>query len=387
MLTPLLRHVSGGPKSPNLISISAEALMEDTGLMIGSEVPLSLSVHIDQPAQFFDLFDTTTSATDAKASGSDWLSKKMSSKKKTKQMPPLAIAAFRLLQWAQYGNVPSFTVAGDAADATGESDQIDGDNGNSSDDNIDGADNAGQAATTVDEEQFSQTDNEEETPEWANSIIENVGGDDQQTLSSKKVPLQLSEESDPEGLRSGITLRPYQRQALHWMMHREDDSPDRNDLTREMELLAELAATSASGAAAAGSLPSSHFGNPKTITCECGPVLVSDEMAAKSVTIHGDVDPVQHPLWQRRFLTTDGLNAAVCFYVNEVLGVASSQPPNPPRQCVGGILADSMVSAQGLHVFNSALIFMSSDSDSFLCIPFSTVRRTNNEKISLIGAR
>ena len=107
----------------------------------------------------------------------------------------------------------------------------------------------------------------------------------------------------------------------------------------------------------------------------------------KSVTIHGDVDPVQHPLWQRRFLTTDGLNAAVCFYVNEVLGVASSQPPNPPRQCVGGILADSMVSAQGLRVFNSVLIFMSSDSDSFLCIPFSTVRRTNNEKISLIGAR
>ena len=125
-----------------------------------------------------------------------------------------------------------------------------------------------------------------------------------------------------------------------------------------MELLAELAATSASGAAAAGSLPSSHFGNPKTITCECGPVLVSDEMAAKSVTIHGDVDPVQHPLWQRRFLTTDGLNAAVCFYVNEVLGVASSQPPNPPRQCVGGILADSMVSAQGLRVFNSVLIFI-----------------------------
>ena len=59
--------------------------MEDTGLMIGSEVPLSLSVHIDQPAQFFDLFATTTSATGAKAGGSDWLSKKMSSKKKTKQ--------------------------------------------------------------------------------------------------------------------------------------------------------------------------------------------------------------------------------------------------------------------------------------------------------------
>lgn len=342
MLTPLLRHVCDGPKSPNLISISAEALMEDTGLVIGSEVPLSLSVHIDQPAQFFDLF-ATTSATDTKTGGSDWLSKKMSSKKH-RQMPPLAIAAFRLLQWAQYGNVPSFTSADDSADAAGESDGEDGDSGSSSDDNIGGADNDGQAATAVDEEQFSQPDNEDDAPEWANSIIEHAGGDNEQTLPSKEVPGQLPEESDPDGLRSDITLRPYQRQALHWMLQREDDSPDRNDLTREMELLAELAATSASGAAAAGSAPSSHFGNPNTITCECGPVLVSDEMAMKSVTIHGDIDPVQHPLWQRRFLTTDGLKSAVCFYVNEVLGVASSQPPNPPRQCVGGILADSMVS-------------------------------------------
>ena len=70
--------------------------MEDTGLIIGSEVPLSLSVHIDQPVQFFDLFSAATSDADTKAGGNDWLSKKISSKKK--QMPPLAAAAFRLLQ-------------------------------------------------------------------------------------------------------------------------------------------------------------------------------------------------------------------------------------------------------------------------------------------------
>ena len=348
MLTPLLRHVCDGSKHPtNLISISAEALMEDTGLVIGSEVPLSLSVHIDQPVQFFDLFSTATSAADTKAGGNDWLSKKISSKKK--QMPPLATAAFRLLQWAQYGNVPSFIPANNTPDLSGDSYKEDGDNGSSSSDDVDGNDNDCQGATLVDEEQFSQPDEEENAPDWANSIIDSAGAGDSQTgplspSSSMKVGAQLPEESDPEGLRSDITLRPYQRQALHWMLRREDDSPDRNDLTKEMELLAELASTSGTAAAAGGSAPSPKVGGSKGITCDCGPVLVSEEMASKSVTIHGDIDPVMHPLWQRRFLTTDGFNSAVCFYVNEVLGVATSRPPNPPRQCIGGILADSMVS-------------------------------------------
>jgi len=323
--------------------------MEDTGLVIGSEVPLSLSVHIDRPVQFFDLFATAASAADEKTGGSDWLSKKISSKKKRRHMPPLATAAFRLLQWAQYGNVPSFAIGSDMADDSAcDSDKEEDDSGSSSDD-FGGDDNDCQAATAVEEEQFSQPEEEENAPDWAKPIIENAGGDDLQegpsaASTSMEVVVQLPEESDPKGLRSDITLRPYQRQALHWMLRREDDSTDRNDLTKEMELLAELAATSGSSVAAGGPAQFYRSGESRAITCECGPVLVSSEMATKSVTIHGDVDPVQHPLWQRRFLTTDDLNSAVCFYVNEMLGVASSRPPNPPRQCVGGILADSMVS-------------------------------------------
>ena len=318
--------------------------MEDTGLVIGSEVPLSLSVHIDQLVQFFDLFSAAASAADTKPDGNDWLSKKISSKKKHKQMPPLAAAAFRLLQWAQYGNVPSFTPANNPNNSSGDSDKEDDNSGSSSDD-VAGNDNDCQGATSVDEEQFSQPE-EENAPDWANSIIDNIGADDSregpsETSTSMNVAVQLPEENDPEGLRQDITLRPYQQQALHWMLRREDNLSDRNDLTKEMELLAELASSSGT---AGGSAPPSHLGGSKEITCDCGPVLVCEEMATKSVTIHGDVDPVQHPLWQRRFLTTDGFNSAVCFYVNEVLGVATSRPPNPPRQCVGGILADSMVS-------------------------------------------
>jgi len=68
------------------------------------------------------------------------------------------------------------------------------------------------------------------------------------------------------------------------------------------------------------------------------------EAAARASAAAGGAacPPARHPLWHRRFLADEGLDAAVSFYVNEVLGVGSAEPPNPPRECRGGILADAM---------------------------------------------
>ena len=127
MLTPLLRHTNGSAgesKETPLISIKAEALMEDNGLVIGSEVPLSLSVYIEDPVQFFAVFSSGiagggSSSDDASSS---FFYKKISKKKKL--LPPVAVAGFRLLQWAQYGNVPTFVAPAAAAKAASS---VDGD--------------------------------------------------------------------------------------------------------------------------------------------------------------------------------------------------------------------------------------------------------------------
>ena len=225
-------------------------------------------------------------------------------------------------------------------------------------------DNDGSATQVLDEDQFSQPDGEEEAPEWADSIL---GGSAVSTTSQQQqsASSKLPEEPDPAGFRSDVTLRPYQRQALHWMLHRENDSPDRADLTQELELLSELAAISANVPSTASSTSQYVNNQSKDVVCECGPVQVSEEAASKSVTIRGDVDPVRHPLWQRRFLTTDDHQSVICFYVNEVLCVASAAPPNPPRQCIGGILADSM--GMGKSVMLLALILKSKEKREIGC--------------------
>ncbi|KAK1739879.1 SNF2 family helicase [Skeletonema marinoi] len=113
----------------------------------------------------------------------------------------------------------------------------------------------------------------------------------------------------------------------------------------DMDLLAELAGTTSTN-----SDPSIVMYGSKAISCDCGPVVVSDDNVASSsipVVDYGQTNPsrkkyIHHPLWRRRFLATDDLTTVYSFYVNELLGIASCAPPNPPKQCVGGILADSM---------------------------------------------
>ena len=141
-------------------------------------------------------------------------------------------------------------------------------------------------------------------------------------------------------------LRPYQKQALYWMLQRESGDHDRNKLEKELTLLAELSRN-------ASQQP--IMDPPKQdIVCEVGPVRVSQSMAQKSCTIDGVENPVNHPLWQRRFLASADKTRAISFYVNELLGTASSKPPNPPRHCTGGILGDCM--GLGKTIISLALI-------------------------------
>lgn len=50
-----------------------------------------------------------------------------------------------------------------------------------------------------------------------------------------------------------------------------------------------------------------------------------------------------------------------CAQVNELIGVASSKAPNPPRHCIGGMLADAM--GLGKTVMLLSLILKSKEED------------------------
>ena len=308
LLTPLLREET------TLISMEAHALMEEGGVPIGGDVPLCLRIYITDPVAFFDIFeshDATTESAALQFFGS--AKKKKGHPRKQPARLPLAEAAFALLQWAQYGDDPKFEPPSHDAK---EEEATEEDSNSESDE-----------SSVLNEDDFEAGSNEEkEAEEWAKHVV------DETSEAAKES--ELPEADDPSGFTDDVVLRPYQKQALFWMLQRESGNDDRKELETELTLLAEL------------SRNKSHqpvMDPPKQdILCEVGPVRVSQSMAQKSCTIHGVENPVNHPLWQRRFLASPDKTRAISFYVNELLGVASSKPPNPPRHCAGGILADSM---------------------------------------------
>jgi len=344
--------------------------MEDRRLNIGSEVPLELRVYITRPNEFFQIFDDgRTSAMSHKSAFLDQrktanpsILRRESGLLTVNSNAILANAAFGLLQWAQYGDVPAFDPPveqkqvgprNDIPIFAADTDRIDS--------KVEGDDKC-EDETNPDE--IRPSEEESETPEWAKPIFGSVESKETSLLSSDTV--LLPEEADPKMLRNqGVALRPYQRQALHFMMQREKaacSNPDncadsyfsrKEALRNEMDFLHELSASCIRHRDRSGSSTlSCDKGRGVThVSCEVGPVQVSDELAAQSTTLDGVLDPVAHPLWDRRFLwrtneySTDsvGTSATVhLFYVNELLGSASKYPPNPPQQAVGGILADAM---------------------------------------------
>ena len=355
-----------------LLHIEGEALMEDRHLIIGSEVPLSLQIYLNDPVAFFDLFQNTgggsSDETDSKlffregkggssSSSSSGKVKGIAPKKKNKARTrytreELADAAYHLLQWAEKGEeLPLFFDNGKSNNGTAalEEDNVGSTVAASKKDRLDDDDDdatvsiSSNNADDGDYEGNSMEDNQELNE--LNQLVATTASSEKDGGKASTKP--LPELSDPIGFKAGIELRPYQRQALHWMCRREGYICEEmgSETGGDLELLAELAGTMSKNSDSSIVM----FGS-KAISCDCGPVVVSDDSVASSsipVADYGQTNPsqkkyVHHPLWRRRFLATDDLTTVYSFYVNELLGIASCIPPNPPKQCVGGILADSM---------------------------------------------
>lgn len=303
-----------------LINISATALMEDRNIGIGKEVPLSLRINLTDPKAFFALFQDRTSAnTTAAAFFANQQKKPAKSTRKVKTMD-LADAAFALLQWAEYGDVQEFKVTEKPiVEEIFEIDDVE--------------------EPLANEDEFHANDTEEQTA-IANNVLGQGGNEG------------LPEARDPNGLR-GITLRPYQRQALYWMTKREKEPSSRAIVERELELLSELTKSNKKQRV---------YNTALEVSCEdSGPIRVSEIGAQRSKTLDGVVNPLNHPLWDRRYLAV-GDSQAVCFFVNELIGIATAVAPSPPRQCVGGVLGDAM--GMGKTVQIAALILACKEEEA-----------------------
>mmetsp|Transcript_6355 Transcript_6355/g.13370 ORF Transcript_6355/g.13370 Transcript_6355/m.13370 type:complete len:1327 (+) Transcript_6355:185-4165(+) len=381
ILSPLLRlgcDTTNNASFTPIIHLEGEALMEDRHIIIGSEVPLSLKIYLNDPIEFFDLFrnngggdggetDSKLFFSEGKGSGGKTrgATPRKKNKAKTKySREELADAAYHLLQWAEKGEeLPLFE---------GNKSNDGGDGIPSEEDNIIGSAVASSKTDRLDDDDSDATvsisnNNDEDGDYEDNSMEDNeelnelnqlvaTASSEKEGSNRKTSTKPLPELSDPIGFKAGIELRPYQRQALYWMCRREgyiceemdtDSNSDNggSETGGDMDLLAELAGTTSTN-----SDPSIVMYGSKAISCDCGPVVVSDDNVASSsipVVDYGQTNPsrkkyIHHPLWRRRFLATDDLTTVYSFYVNELLGIASCAPPNPPKQCVGGILADSM---------------------------------------------
>jgi len=303
MLAPLLRN------NPPLIYIQGRAIMGDSNLYIGCEVPLELTLFLCE--SFFQAFDFAASnQTESHA----WKAP-TTSRKSWKRATPIAVAAFDLLQWAHYGDaMPEFPKPDDDEDDDEKDDQ----------------------AKVLNEEDFLPQQDDDDNKNNTSQLESLVSND------SSELYLHLPEAPDPEGLQVHITLRSYQRQALYWMTQREQP----NCATDEMELLLELAKQqheSLSNKTSRIDLILEHA-EEGTLMCDCGPVKLSQELADHAATLHDKsiINPQIHPLWSKRYVLDLNVNEPKIFYINELFRWATAKPPPPPQPCRGGILADSM---------------------------------------------
>jgi SNF2 family DNA or RNA helicase len=163
-----------------------------------------------------------------------------------------------------------------------------------------------------------------------------------------------------------ISLRPYQKQALFFMLQRENDGMTREQLDDQLQILNELMDQQQNDKKY---LSSSYRSDQLLLTtgsndviCDCGPVLVTEKGQQKSRTVCGEINPIGHPLWQRRYLATSDMNHSITVFVNELLGVVTHVAPQAPKHCSGGILADAM--GLGKTVMLLALMLKSKEQRS-----------------------
>ena len=389
ILAPLLRH-EGREK---LLHLEGKALMDDSRLFIGAEVPISISVCLPHPMEFFQLFKGAVTMEEASGICSSWLQKKKKSWKLTK---PVAIAAYSLLQWAHYGDdMPMFSAKNSKTEKEADTGRQNADdNYDGDDDDEEEEDDQEGPGLILDEDDFvaeSPSVAEGHSTSESLNADENAKGSQANALLGDFVASQhLPESPDPVNLQSHVQLRSYQRQALYWMTEREHQSQANRDESYkadkdELDILLELAQEYKSKALAVSlGSSSSLISNPNLeptdstveIQCDCGPVLVSRKKAREANTLQGDVNPVHHPLWSKRYLVSTTISPEArgahgdavqlgsevfVFYVNELFRVATSTPPHPPRRCNGGIMADCM--GLGKTVMLLALILKSKEEE------------------------
>jgi hypothetical protein len=405
LLSPLLRHDNA------MLHMHAQALMEMTNLVTGSEIPISVSIYILKPVPFFQQFEAPpqdsmqSSSTKCSTGTQFWEMQKLWASsaaaaaasnnlqrgKRRRRMPLVQQAAFDLLQWAENGDVPDFVkdVAA-AADPSCDDEKTNKAATTASCGFASGGVSPAAASTDTsngDGDEPDEEDDEEE--EEAGNLIElseaDFDNDDDATAKSATAAPPLPKDwgagsdnaaallpeapDDPVGFKDGIRLcRPYQSQALYWMMQREkgvlmdcssnssanDTEPD-SVMQEQMNLLSELVDTAASAKHRPSSLQPQQG---RDVVCECGPVLLSARAQSQTKTLYGQAicPGVSHPLWSRRFLVkadafvdasslslsisknSNNIKSAaetMCFHVNEVLGVARHEPPEPPTPCRG----------------------------------------------------
>lgn len=362
IITPILRFQHD--HKIDILKLKATALMEQKYMNIGTEVPISLSIILVDPIRFFQLFhvDNDDGQNGTKGSAMQYFENRKvnnvnrsgNENKRSKNMLPLSQAAFLLLQWAQYGSdfsdfrssmvstlepedkksMKEVTVPGknNAKCTSNQSDML-------NESMVDDYDDDGIEMNENDFEEASVAESTSEAQQMLEKSSEN--GYDRNMM--------LPQAEDPVGFSDGVTLRPYQKQALFFMLRREqkiNDDSSREDLDEQLQLLAELASAGNQKNEIHSVINSSHFpGNkkPPKISCECSPIVVSVEAQEESRTILDDkVNPLSHPLWQKRNLASRDLKHSYIFFVNEVLKMATLESPLPPEPCSGGILGDAM---------------------------------------------
>lgn len=335
LMVPLLRYpdeyhkdAPGNPShSKPLLLLRAESLYEDNHLSTGSLVPIRLRIYLPNPREFFALFSQDTDGAVEQATNCNLFERRGA---KNKRRLPITEAAFGLLQYAEYGDVPQFDLP------VVNYEEV--------------------------EEEISDEVQEDDESEVVNEEAKEL---DNQVLSKALDSKQLPEADDPPGFAPGITLRPYQRQALYWMRQRETRGESRAEQDEQLALIRAMADYDSDKHRVERPYASEKE-NRATISCDCGPVMVSEQAKTRSRTIDGHVNPASHPLWQQRFLASPSMKETLTFYVNEIFRVATHQPPEPPKSCSGGILADEMGLGKVCYPNLYKILGMQPSSDSFL---------------------
>lgn len=346
-----------------MIYLSAEALMEDNYLKIGSDIPINLKIFLNDPVAFFNLFQHDS--TSGKSESSQFFGRKNNVSKKNGKKYEVTEAAFRLLQWAERGEEIDYGIEDGG---TGNSVQLDMSQMKESAEENKKADNDDASSTSSATKDLVLENNADGDYE-GEPESEEVSELNQLVVDPKKASKSIILElPDPTGFKDGVVLRPYQRQALYWMCRREGLTLEQLKVDGkdgisdgEIDLLAELASSMTHSSSGLGDV---QMLGGNGIACDCGPVVVGDDALASSAVPVVDYEKttdlgrkyVHHPLWKRRYLANKNLTTVYAFYVNELLGIASASPPNPPKQCVGGILADQMGLGEMMYCVSQLMI-------------------------------